>query len=393
MSRDEAIKSASIYFSEVPDRVKAREIFGLFGCIGEIVEVVIPPKRNKLGKRFGFARFKDVEDVRRLAVKLDNVFIDGTKIHANPPRFERNNNGEVDLGREKGKDNVQAHLQRRNIRGENSFVDARSFADVAAYQKKECVMKEAKVDLEFVSDPEVSVRLSKAYTSKVVNPGMTYNIQTCFELEGYFSIKVTSLGANLCLLEEVKEGDIEALIREGEVCWKQWFSEIRKWKAEDIDEERVTWLRVFGVPCQAWSFEFFELLANRVGSYICAYEQTLKAINMDVERFMVRTWCSRVLNEVVKVHIDGVLFKIKIVEDLHGPIRINLNSKGSNPEQRVEDFSDSEKSWNCEDEAFEEREEIDGFSEDSTVGNKKLVGLEIEKSVSMEAQLMDEVNK
>lgn len=39
-----------------------------------------------------------------------------------------------------------------------------------------------------------------------------------FEIEGYFAIKVTPLGAHLCLLEEFKEGGIRNLIRKG----KSW---------------------------------------------------------------------------------------------------------------------------------------------------------------------------
>lgn len=34
-------------------------------------------------------------------------------------------------------------------------------------------------------------------------------------MEGYFAIKVTLLGGNLCLLEESEEGVIEDLKREG----------------------------------------------------------------------------------------------------------------------------------------------------------------------------------
>lgn len=57
--------------------------------MGEVAEVVIPLKRNKYDKRFGFARFKGVVDERSLAVKQDNIMIDGKKIYANQPRFSR----------------------------------------------------------------------------------------------------------------------------------------------------------------------------------------------------------------------------------------------------------------------------------------------------------------
>ncbi|CAK8576112.1 unnamed protein product [Lathyrus sativus] len=58
--------------------------------------------------------------------------------------------------------------------------------------------------------------------------------------EGYFALKVTPLGENLCLLEEDEEGELEALV-EGAFGWlSQWFSEVRKWRAKDVDIERLT---------------------------------------------------------------------------------------------------------------------------------------------------------
>ncbi|CAK8576410.1 unnamed protein product [Lathyrus sativus] len=80
----------SIYFSEFPYRVKAKEIFQIFEIHGKVAEVIIPPKRNKHCKHFGFVRFSKEEDGRVLAVKLDNIFDDKVKIHANLPRFSRN---------------------------------------------------------------------------------------------------------------------------------------------------------------------------------------------------------------------------------------------------------------------------------------------------------------
>lgn len=41
---------SSIFFSEFPDRIRAADIFKLFGCVDVVVEVVISPRRNKWGK-------------------------------------------------------------------------------------------------------------------------------------------------------------------------------------------------------------------------------------------------------------------------------------------------------------------------------------------------------
>lgn len=100
------------------------------------------------------------------------------------------------------------------------------------------------------------IRLKKAFVGVVHHSGISYNIHNSFEIEVYFSIKATPLGANLCLLEEIEDGEIKNMISEGKSWWSQWFSDIREWKEEEVDNERVTWLRVYGIPCHAWSFSF-----------------------------------------------------------------------------------------------------------------------------------------
>ncbi|PNX61582.1 hypothetical protein L195_g060730, partial [Trifolium pratense] len=64
-------------------------MLNIFQHYGNIVEVVIPAKRDKGGRRFGFARFDQVKDVRRFGIELDNIIIGRDKIYVNPPRFQR----------------------------------------------------------------------------------------------------------------------------------------------------------------------------------------------------------------------------------------------------------------------------------------------------------------
>lgn len=49
-------------------------------------------------------------------------------------------------------------------------------------------------------------RFHKAYVGVVSEAGMTYNNQERMHMKWVFTIKVTLLGANLCLLEEAGEG-------------------------------------------------------------------------------------------------------------------------------------------------------------------------------------------
>lgn len=55
MSKGELGVLSSIYFSEFPEETTAKILFELFGCVEKVVEVSIAPRRNKVGKKFGFA--------------------------------------------------------------------------------------------------------------------------------------------------------------------------------------------------------------------------------------------------------------------------------------------------------------------------------------------------
>lgn len=76
------------------------------------------------------------------------------------------------------------------------------------------------------------------YIGEVHHFGSSFNMQTNFEMEGYFQVRVFPLGPNLCLLEEGEEGEIEDLVNGGSSWWKQWFSIIRPWWEADVDMER-----------------------------------------------------------------------------------------------------------------------------------------------------------
>lgn len=65
-----------IFILDFSVRIKARDLFKSFGCIDEEeVEVAISPRSNKVGKRFGFVRFMQKEDVKMLAVWVWVTFL------------------------------------------------------------------------------------------------------------------------------------------------------------------------------------------------------------------------------------------------------------------------------------------------------------------------------
>lgn len=62
-------------------------MYNIFRDFSDADEVVIPPKKDRRGKRYMFVRFKKVEDVRLTMVKLENIIIEGKKNYANVTIF------------------------------------------------------------------------------------------------------------------------------------------------------------------------------------------------------------------------------------------------------------------------------------------------------------------
>lgn len=79
----------SFFITEFGDNWKARDLLFEMKELGEVIEVVIPSKMDRRGRMYGFVRFANVEDENMLAIKLDNVILDGRNMCANMPRFQR----------------------------------------------------------------------------------------------------------------------------------------------------------------------------------------------------------------------------------------------------------------------------------------------------------------
>nr|GEU54500.1 nucleotide-binding alpha-beta plait domain-containing protein [Tanacetum cinerariifolium] len=86
---DVARISTSVYITNFPDSISAKELFQACKQYGHVVDSFIPFKKSKFGKRFGFVRFIYVFSEERLTKNLCTVWIGRSKIHANIARFQR----------------------------------------------------------------------------------------------------------------------------------------------------------------------------------------------------------------------------------------------------------------------------------------------------------------
>lgn len=319
---------SSFYFTSFPESWKARDLLSIFDKQGRVQEVVIPGRRNVQGRRFGFVRFFDVREPDRLATILDNVFIEGEKIQVNLPRFQRevkrSRSQQVNHGGHQQKNHKQVWVKKSDL------------------PKREKVMGRNSGGA-WSCNMETDPLLSSAMVGEVITPGKAYYIQDELAQMGVFAIKATPMGANLVLLEgDKEEGDFAEYIEDAREWLYQWFKWIRPWKPSDIDPERTTWLRCYGVPVHAWNLAFFSKLASQVGEFVCVDDNTERKRSLDVARILARTQVPETINRVTEVVINNISFPIKLVEDWGGAILRRSQEYNNGDEDGIDSSSDGE---------------------------------------------------
>ncbi|GJZ62711.1 RNA-directed DNA polymerase, eukaryota, nucleotide-binding alpha-beta plait domain protein [Tanacetum coccineum] len=81
--------SKSIFVTNFPDNTTSKDLWEVCKGYGTIVDVFIPNRRTKAGKRFAFVRFIKVDNVDRLVGNLCTLWIGRMHLHANVAHFER----------------------------------------------------------------------------------------------------------------------------------------------------------------------------------------------------------------------------------------------------------------------------------------------------------------
>nr|GFD01513.1 RNA-directed DNA polymerase, eukaryota, nucleotide-binding alpha-beta plait domain protein [Tanacetum cinerariifolium] len=75
--------SHSIFVTNFPDSITSRDLWRECNAYGTVVDVFIPFKKSKAGKRFAFVRFVKVLNLERLVKNLCTIWIGRHHLYAN----------------------------------------------------------------------------------------------------------------------------------------------------------------------------------------------------------------------------------------------------------------------------------------------------------------------
>jgi hypothetical protein len=212
-------------------------------------DVYIPKKVDKQGRRFGFVKFRDVKDAMELLRSISDIWIGSFKLRVNRSKFRKNQQLSVDAPQP-----VVLRKESKLIQNDKTFKGA--LVDAGRRERGLVTSTEEprprqQVVWEVEVEEEVLARLGGAYVGYLVENKEAALIQNQLWMGGFQNLNICSMGFMKILISSDKVGEVKEVV-ESVGWWCSLFERVFLWSPGLVSNQRVVWLRCYGVPVHAW---------------------------------------------------------------------------------------------------------------------------------------------
>nr|GEV22641.1 RNA-directed DNA polymerase, eukaryota [Tanacetum cinerariifolium] len=303
--------SKTVFISNFPDGCTSKDIWKVFNDYGTVIDVFIPNKKSKAGKRFAFVRFIKVHNFDQLIENLRTIWIGSHHLFANPARFER--------------------------------------PIVHSYQKEKSA---APVKAPTFKQPSVTHDFTKCVMGEVHQFSSINKLPVILFNEGFHIAHIAFLGG-LWVMIELKSSKAKAKFME-HVGIASWFRHLCIAQADFVAKERIVWVDIEGVPLNAWSRSTFQKIEAKWGEMVELEEGCDKLFAR--KRICIKTSQKENILESFKIIVKGKVFWARAKElfvwspsfvdvpekDLYSDVESVKTIEEANNMNNVEDENNSE---------------------------------------------------
>ncbi|KAL4571946.1 hypothetical protein LXL04_018714 [Taraxacum kok-saghyz] len=267
----------SFYVSNLSGDACRKDLWKPCFSLGKLVDIYFAGRRDFSGFFFGFFRYENPTNADKIIEGLNKISCRGRKLVASYAKHPR-----VMVKPAPKRHHVEPQ---RNVRPANR--GARSFADVAKGVAETPAM--------------IPVNLS-------ITPEITAWGEKRFDI-----VEIKYLGGMQVLLQLKSSSAAEAFINNKSI-WMKWFRQTSIYMAGSQLKERITWLKITGLPIHAWDDANFASIAGRFGKLLVSGGAFWNLIDVSHGKICVLTSSLTKLNEELLVSLGGPQFKIGVFE-------------------------------------------------------------------------------
>ncbi|GAU30969.1 hypothetical protein TSUD_63800 [Trifolium subterraneum] len=338
----------SFYFTNFPAQFSNFYLRKGFEVCGILEDVFVANKRNRFGEPYGFVKFSNVRDITKMTKALNDVWFGHFRVRAKVAKFERNDVGKDGrLQKEKVgllKDSVVKmkkdviHNPRGNVVITSEEVRTKPTAkntgvgkdgpgyqgelgdglspkgvDMSAAVAQE---KENRILLRnYRTKPEDVQWVNNGLVATVLNGEAIPVVQNRITDAGFKDVDIIPMGADKVFVRSSEGVDVMSIVSSANEFFRLVFSNWTRWDKELQPYHRGAWIRLYGVPLNAWNVNFFKLCMFNCGRFLRADLCSADKDRLDFARVLIATPFLDIISRVEKVMVDGVLVEIKMVEE------------------------------------------------------------------------------
>ncbi|GLT40899.1 hypothetical protein SLA2020_149980 [Shorea laevis] len=140
-------------------------------------------------------------------------------------------------------------------------------------------------------------------------------IQNKFDVDGLL-VTVALLGGRQVILLDNSEGCLEEFIKSNKELMDSWFEWAQQSSLTTMSSvSRLVWLRITGVPLQAWSERCFIELGGLIGEVILVDEDTKSKTFLCEGRVLILSDEKCRISNTMTLLIDGQAFPMSVAEE------------------------------------------------------------------------------
>ncbi|KAK1403272.1 hypothetical protein POM88_002877 [Heracleum sosnowskyi] len=292
---------STIFMVNIPIEISARALWSFFKECGKIIDIILPRKRDKNGKRIGFIKtISELEAgviicnakekgglVGKIALSINNA----TNRVEKQSTHERN---EKNLEKESLK--TTSSKKKEVGKSEGGAEDQNDFG------------KRMFEYIEAETDEDVEIGLYQRLTWLDETPEA---LQDKLSVLGYDFIKVVGLSDRKFILRNEASPEWKDFVFKN---LSIWFTVIRKFKEEDLIVPRTVWVECTGLPMTAWLEENLKAFSARFGEWVSWSYQKDDSNTLFNPLICIQSCEMERIEDEMIVLVKGKKYKIKFKE-------------------------------------------------------------------------------
>ena len=248
-------------------------------------------------------KYEDVGDEEELGLRLEEVWLWGTKLKVNKARF----------GREKKQVEEVKKLIKVVDKGTSKVAPGTSYINVLNGQTTD--QREEEFCLELQPSGEMLEWLEGAFVRELHQDLEAREVLHRMLMEGLSNVRVTTMGVKMMLMQFDGRKDLDSVKKNHQLWWDAMFSKVIKWNPQKVAFRRKVWLKVHGIPLHVWDEQLFKNIGAHFGSFVDFDEVTITRKRLDVAKILVTTDRMGMIDETVKLVVMGATHRIWVVEE------------------------------------------------------------------------------